>query len=323
MFVGPNVPSYRRDMTMPVWWTMDHDVSLLKLCLSHGYGSWKLIVLDPLVNTTPDDFVMPPRVNGVEWTTQLTARNAEKRVLALLRGMPTGSKLLLPPPSSPQKSSSSVKKIAAMPSVNKSMSWFQQKDGTSKVNAVPKTTLVSNTDSLEESVTKFENENANGESLVVTVDASKSTDIDKPLLSLTAIKDNTTFDNASPKADDSTLSSTVGIVCEIVSPVLVVSNTPTTWSNEEHASMSQPVSFAATPSAVDEVVVVSNTPITAGPVTPDTVAAVELSIAAPAQPSPMPASSTEKKPKKTANSAKSTASTSAGTKSITSFFKKM
>lgn len=129
--LGPNVPGFKRDMTMPVWWTLDHDVSLLKLCLIHGYGSWKPITVDPIVSNAPEDFVMPPKVNGVEWVIQLTTRNAEKRVLALLRGMPQIKALALPAPSSPQKKGQGIQQVAPMPSVNKSIFWFQQQKATS------------------------------------------------------------------------------------------------------------------------------------------------------------------------------------------------
>jgi hypothetical protein len=61
---GPNVPLFRRDATMPVWWTLTHDVNLLRLCLTYGYGSWKTLIVDSLVNTAPADFVIPPKVNG-------------------------------------------------------------------------------------------------------------------------------------------------------------------------------------------------------------------------------------------------------------------
>ncbi len=114
-------------MTMPVWWTLDHDISLLKLCLTHGYGAWKPITVDPAISTAPDDFVMPPKVNGVEWLIQLTPRNAEKRVLALLRGMPQIKTLQLTVPSSPQKKGPGIQQVAPLPSVNKGIFWFQQK----------------------------------------------------------------------------------------------------------------------------------------------------------------------------------------------------
>jgi hypothetical protein len=123
-------------MTMPVWWTLDHDIALLKLCLVHGYGAWKPIAIDPIVSSTPEDFVMPPKVNGVEWVIQLTPRNAEKRVLALLRGMPQIKSLPLPPPTSPQKKGQGIQHVAPMPSVNKSIFWFQQqKSSASTKNA--------------------------------------------------------------------------------------------------------------------------------------------------------------------------------------------
>lgn len=61
---GADVPSFRRDLTLPVWWTLQHDVQLLRLCLEVGYGQWKKIVGDERIANAPADFEMPPKING-------------------------------------------------------------------------------------------------------------------------------------------------------------------------------------------------------------------------------------------------------------------
>lgn len=103
---GPDVPSFRRDSSMPVWWTLQHDLELLRLCLTLGLNQWKKLLAEPLMSTAPADFEMPPKAHGTEWVLALTAKNAEKRVQSLLRGLPAMRTLNLPVPTSPQRKSS-------------------------------------------------------------------------------------------------------------------------------------------------------------------------------------------------------------------------
>lgn len=103
---GPDVPTFRRDTTMPVWWTLQHDLELLKMCLVVGLNQWKKLIAEPLMSTAPADFEMPPKTHGTEWVLALTAKNAEKRVQSLLRGLPAMRTLSLPVPTSPQRKSS-------------------------------------------------------------------------------------------------------------------------------------------------------------------------------------------------------------------------
>jgi hypothetical protein len=120
---GPDVPVFRRDLTLPVWWTLQHDVKLLRLCIEIGYGHWKKIVGDERIANAPADFEMPPKVNGLEWIITLTAKNAEKRVAALLRGLPTMRSLSLPAPTSPQRKGME-KSTASGVGGNRTLSWF-------------------------------------------------------------------------------------------------------------------------------------------------------------------------------------------------------
>lgn len=38
---GPSVPIFKRDTALPVWWTIAHDLLLLKLIVRHGCGQWR------------------------------------------------------------------------------------------------------------------------------------------------------------------------------------------------------------------------------------------------------------------------------------------
>ena len=40
---GPTIPIYKRDQSMPAWWTIYHDYSLLQGVLTYGYKEYKTI----------------------------------------------------------------------------------------------------------------------------------------------------------------------------------------------------------------------------------------------------------------------------------------
>ena len=86
----------KRDASMPVWWSVKHDILLLKLSLQYGCGNQKKIIADPLVASAPADFVMPPRIGSVEWVTVLTNKTIDKRVAAVLKSIPPFTHPALP-----------------------------------------------------------------------------------------------------------------------------------------------------------------------------------------------------------------------------------
>lgn len=116
---GPSVHPSRRDLTLPVWWTKNHDLQLLKITASQGLGQWKRIVLDPFLSAAPEGFEMPPRANGKDWETSLTVKTAEKRFNALLSATEKSSlHHEFAPPGSPVPSSGKQKpSIAGFKSV--------------------------------------------------------------------------------------------------------------------------------------------------------------------------------------------------------------
>jgi hypothetical protein len=64
-FVGQTAPVSSRDFSMPVWWTVNHDIMLLKSCIIHGVTQWKKIISEPLVGSPSADFEMPPKIHGI------------------------------------------------------------------------------------------------------------------------------------------------------------------------------------------------------------------------------------------------------------------
>lgn len=63
--MGPQVPIFRRDMSMPFWWTLDMDIDLLRLILIHGCGNWKKFLVEPLLaGPSVETMQIPPKVNG-------------------------------------------------------------------------------------------------------------------------------------------------------------------------------------------------------------------------------------------------------------------
>jgi len=108
---GPLVGPSRRDTALPAWWTVEHDLRLLRLCFSNGYGQWKKMCADKTVADAPVDFVMPSKIQGFDWVTTLTPKICEKRLQALAAGLarhmsslPTGAiGYTAPPPGSPER----------------------------------------------------------------------------------------------------------------------------------------------------------------------------------------------------------------------------
>jgi hypothetical protein len=72
---------------------------------------------------------MPPKINGIEWMITLTPKNAEKRILSLLKGLPAIRNLPLPtsitPESPRRKSSSSIQKSIVNHTHSIKSSWFK------------------------------------------------------------------------------------------------------------------------------------------------------------------------------------------------------
>lgn len=136
--MGLDIPIFKRDMTMPFWWTLDMDYDLMRLLLVHGHGQWKKLIADTaLAGPTPDTMQVPPKVNGIDWALVLTPKSLEKRITSLLRGLPAVQTLPVPPPTSP----ASVRKAYSVPagSVAKASNskvagsglgnWFATKSG--------------------------------------------------------------------------------------------------------------------------------------------------------------------------------------------------
>ena len=85
---GPSVGPARRDTSLPVWWTDEHDINLLLLVSSQAlYGQWKKLSSNKLISDAPTGFVMPSRMQGFEWVTALTPKIVEKRIAALAQGL--------------------------------------------------------------------------------------------------------------------------------------------------------------------------------------------------------------------------------------------
>ena len=61
---GPSVVLARRDNDLPVWWTVDHDVHLLRLVASQGLGQWKKLIAEKPISDAPSGFEMPDRIQG-------------------------------------------------------------------------------------------------------------------------------------------------------------------------------------------------------------------------------------------------------------------
>ena len=94
---GPDAHPSRRDITMPVWWTKHHDLHLLRLVLEQGLGQWKGLAVNPTVSSSLPNFVMPTRVQGVDWSLALTAKNVEKRFTDLYKTLQKKIPEQLPP----------------------------------------------------------------------------------------------------------------------------------------------------------------------------------------------------------------------------------
>lgn len=62
---GPNTPMARRDTELPVWWTADHDIHLLRLVLVNGLGQWKKLIAEKPISDAPAGFEMPARIQGI------------------------------------------------------------------------------------------------------------------------------------------------------------------------------------------------------------------------------------------------------------------
>jgi hypothetical protein len=86
---GPSVGPARRDTTLPVWWTIEHDINLMRICFTSdcGYGQWKKMSANKLVADPPAEFVMPAKLAGFEWVTALTPKICEKRLQAIASGL--------------------------------------------------------------------------------------------------------------------------------------------------------------------------------------------------------------------------------------------
>ncbi len=98
---GPDAHPSRRDITMPVWWTKHHDLHLLRLVLEQGLGQWKSLAVNPVVSSSLPNFVMPTRVQGVDWSLALTAKNVEKRFTDLYKTLQNSIPIEQLPPGSP------------------------------------------------------------------------------------------------------------------------------------------------------------------------------------------------------------------------------
>jgi hypothetical protein len=106
---GPDAHPSRRDITMPVWWTKHHDLHLLRLVLEQGLGQWKNLAVNNVVSSSLPNFVMPTRVQGVEWSLALTAKNVEKRFNDLYKTLQNSIPVEQLPPGSPSDSLTKAK----------------------------------------------------------------------------------------------------------------------------------------------------------------------------------------------------------------------
>ena len=106
---GPDAHPSRRDITMPVWWTKHHDLHLLRLVLEQGLGQWKNLAVNNVVSSSLPNFVMPTRVQGVEWSLALTAKNVEKRFNDLYKTLQNSIQVDQLPPGSPSDSLTKAK----------------------------------------------------------------------------------------------------------------------------------------------------------------------------------------------------------------------
>ncbi len=154
---GPNIPTYKRDTNMPVWWTQQqHDIQLLKLSIQNGCSQWKKVASED-VFAYPEGYVIPPKVNGKlkifmtlssrfyfllligqEWVTQVNPKALEKRIFAILRGVPAIKSFPTAPPSSPQKkiAVNSKNAIVAAPVVKNV--WFKKSEPSGSVASLTK-----------------------------------------------------------------------------------------------------------------------------------------------------------------------------------------
>jgi hypothetical protein len=84
---GPSAHPSKRDTALPVWWTGQSDLTLLRLTAALGLGAWKKIAEESELSRPPATFVRaPPKPSGgADWVTSLSAKVAEKRVAALLQ----------------------------------------------------------------------------------------------------------------------------------------------------------------------------------------------------------------------------------------------
>ena len=115
---GPDVGPARRDTTLPAWWTVEHDLRLLRLCCSpsYGYGQWKKLLADKRLADAPLNFEMPSKIQGFDWVTTLSPKVCEKRLQALSMGLarhmgslPSGAAgFTSVPPGSPERRKTST-----------------------------------------------------------------------------------------------------------------------------------------------------------------------------------------------------------------------
>ena len=82
-----------RDLSMPIWWTLEHDINLMKAVVQYGYNSWKVLSSTQLTSSTalvnicyvelstvPTDFELPARESSAdEYILHLTPKCCEKR----------------------------------------------------------------------------------------------------------------------------------------------------------------------------------------------------------------------------------------------------
>ncbi|RYH10747.1 hypothetical protein EON65_39255, partial [archaeon] len=60
-----SVPIFRRDMTLPYWWSTDLDYTLLGMVCEYGCTQWKKCAGDArLKGPEKESMVLPPKVNG-------------------------------------------------------------------------------------------------------------------------------------------------------------------------------------------------------------------------------------------------------------------
>lgn len=119
---GPDVGPARRDTSLPVWWTEEHDINLLLLVASQSmYGQWKKLSSNKLISDAPSGFVMPQKIQGFEWVTALTPKLVEKRIAALGEGLKryitslqgTNELGVEMPPASPERVAGGKKTVTA------------------------------------------------------------------------------------------------------------------------------------------------------------------------------------------------------------------